>query len=110
MCVEQQHFGQWGEDMFIDQCLHTVHHLTAPIEPRLMCEDHCDCRDYYWCKHGPQIVSYHPFKTVAAYENCIANAVDGPPAPAITTSPAPEKTTEAPVTTPAVVEAQAPFA
>lgn len=78
-CVEGLHFGQWGEDMFLDQCLSKIYGLKAPIENRLMCEDHCDCSDFYWCSASkyPDRVSFHPFKTVDAYSNCIANALAG---------------------------------
>jgi hypothetical protein len=75
-CVTQQHFGQWGEDMFIDQCLYAILGLTnRKLEPRITCEDHCECKDFYWCKKGSDRVSYHPFKSVGAYEACLANAL-----------------------------------
>lgn len=75
-CVEEQHFGQWGEDMFIDQCLGKILGLTnKPLEPRIVCENHCNCPDFYWCQKGSDRVSYHPFKTVGDYENCMANAM-----------------------------------
>lgn len=80
-CVEKLVFGQWGEDMFLDQCLSKVYKLQAPTEPRLMCEDHCDCPDFYWCSKSNYHVSFHPFKSVDAYSNCIANALAGAPAP-----------------------------
>jgi len=76
-CVAEQNFGQWGEDMFLDQCLSKIYGLQAPLEPRLMCEDHCDCPQYYWCSPDNYAASYHPFKTVAAYANCMANAMGG---------------------------------
>lgn len=75
-CVTDQDFGQWGEDMFIDQCLTQVLGLTQhPLEPRVICENHCNCPDFYWCQKGSDRVSYHPFKTVGDYSNCIANAM-----------------------------------
>ncbi|CAK0828013.1 unnamed protein product [Prorocentrum cordatum] len=78
-CVEEQDFGQWGEDMFLDQCLGTVLEVAPhPVDVRLMCESHCDCPAWYWCQNGTDRVSYHPFKTVAAYQNCMANALGGP--------------------------------
>lgn len=67
---------KWGEDMFMDQCLSKVLGLTNhPLETRLMCEDKCDCKDFYFCKKGNDRVSYHPFKSVGAYETCLANAM-----------------------------------
>eukprot|EP00440_Ansanella_granifera_P006103 gb/GFBE01006619.1/.p1 GENE.gb/GFBE01006619.1/~~gb/GFBE01006619.1/.p1 ORF type:complete len:422 (+),score=80.39 gb/GFBE01006619.1/:1-1266(+) len=77
-CVEELHFGLWGEDMFLNQCLVKVLGVTGGadplIEPKLMCEDHCDCKQYYWCKNGSDRVSFHPFKSVDSYQNCMANA------------------------------------
>lgn len=75
-CVTEQRFGQWGEDMFIDQCLSKVLSIwNIPLEPRLVCEDKCGCEDFYWCSKGLDRVSYHPFKTVGAYDACLANAM-----------------------------------
>uniref|UniRef100_A0A7S2M2N6 Apple domain-containing protein n=1 Tax=Zooxanthella nutricula TaxID=1333877 RepID=A0A7S2M2N6_9DINO len=77
-CVTKMHFGQWGEDMFIDQCLHTQLKLgPRPTEPKLMCESHCDCEDWYWCSEGPDMVSYHPFKSIDSYKTCMAAALGG---------------------------------
>jgi len=82
MCVKKQHFGQWGEDMFLDQCLGKILEVKPrPLEPRLMCEAHCDCPAWYWCQNGTDRVSYHPFKTQEAYEVCMANALGGKPGP-----------------------------
>lgn len=75
-CVSEQHFGQWGEDMFIDQCLGKILEVKPrPLEEKLMCESHCDCPSWYWCQESPDMVSYHPFKTVDAYKTCMANAL-----------------------------------
>jgi len=74
-CIEQLHFGQWGEDMFIDQCLKVLGLTNKPLVPRMICEDHCECPDFYWCQKGSDRVSYHPFKSVGAYEACMANAM-----------------------------------
>lgn len=95
-CVEKLHFGQWGEDMFMNQCLSQVYGLSAPLEPRLMCEDHCDCPSWYWCGPG-DTASYHPFKTVEAYANCMANALGGaaPAGPAAAGAPAADPTATA---------------
>lgn len=77
-CVSEQHFGLWGEDMFLAQCLFTVLSVTNGDEPvldsRIMCEDHCDCDQYYWCNNGTDRISFHPFKSVDAYQNCVAMA------------------------------------
>jgi hypothetical protein len=82
-CTTGQHFGQWGEDMFMDQCLGKVLQVGQhPLEARLMCEDHCNCPDFFWCQKDDYTVSYHPFKSVGSYANCMANALHGSPAPA----------------------------
>lgn len=74
-CVSEQHFGQWGEDMFMDQCLHKILEVSPrPTDENLLCESHCKCDAWYWCNEGPDVVSYHPFKSVSAYKNCMANA------------------------------------
>jgi len=74
--------------MFIDQCLGKILRVTPkPVDNRLMCESHCECPAWYWCKNGTDRVSFHPFKTVEAYEVCMANALNGAPdagAPALT--------------------------
>mmetsp|Transcript_75918 Transcript_75918/g.212838 ORF Transcript_75918/g.212838 Transcript_75918/m.212838 type:complete len:355 (-) Transcript_75918:73-1137(-) len=75
-CSTELHFGLWGEDMFIDQCLSKVLEVgPRPTEPKLMCESHCDCPAWYWCGEGPDVVSYHPFKSVDSWKNCMANAL-----------------------------------
>jgi len=77
-CATEQHFGQYGEDMFMDQCLSNILKVTGgkpiPLDSRLMCEGPCDCEQYYWCKNGTDRVSFHPFKSVESYKNCLANA------------------------------------
>lgn len=73
-CVEDLDLGLWGEDMFLDQCLQKLNAGLRPLDDRLMCEDHCECPGWYWCNNGTDRVSYHPFKTVQSYANCMANA------------------------------------
>jgi len=76
-CVNELKFDQWGEDMFIDQCLSkTLDVRPRALEPKVMCESHCDCPSWYWCQEGKDTVSYHPFKSIDAYANCMANALD----------------------------------
>jgi len=75
-CVKGLHFNMWGEDMFLNQCLGKILQVgPVPLDERLMCEDHCDCPAWYWCNNGTDRVSYHPFKTVESYSNCVANAM-----------------------------------
>mmetsp|Transcript_119595 Transcript_119595/g.238229 ORF Transcript_119595/g.238229 Transcript_119595/m.238229 type:complete len:531 (-) Transcript_119595:32-1624(-) len=65
---------QWGEDMFIDQCLWKVLKISRVLEPALLVEDHCepplgwqDCQD-------PGKVAFHPFKDRDGYRECMNNA------------------------------------
>jgi len=78
-CVKELHFGQWGEDFFLSQCMWKVHGITRKTEANLMCEAHCDCPHFYWCQDSPERVTYHPFKRVDLYAQCMANALDGDP-------------------------------
>jgi len=84
-CVTGQHFGQWGEDMFMDQCLNKVLEVRPrPTDSKIMCESHCDCASWYWCNEGEDMVSYHPFKSIDSYKNCLSNALGGSSAKAET--------------------------
>jgi len=97
-CVKKQDFGLWGEDMFLDQCLGKILEVKPrPLFPQLMCEAHCDCPAWYWCQNGTQRVSYHPFKTVESYANCMANALGGKPGGPTTSFAAVPVLTVAPV-------------
>jgi len=79
-CVNGLNFGEYGEDMFMDQCLSKILQVGAPkVEPLLICEDHCDCPEYFLCPASDSYrVSFHPMKSVGAYENCMGNALNGP--------------------------------
>lgn len=74
-CVEKLHFGQWGEDFFLSQCLTKILKVTRELDERLMCEAHCDCPDWYWCHNGTGRVTFHPFKQVDLYKQCMADAL-----------------------------------
>jgi len=76
-CVDGMHFGSWGEDMFVDQCLGKMLGEKSTLDSRLICEAHCDCPAWYWCTNGTDRVSFHPFKSVDAYAVCMANAMTG---------------------------------
>lgn len=76
-CVVELTIGEWGEDLWLDECLKNVHNFKSVLEPRLLCEAHCDCKDWYWCNNDTQRVSYHPFKRPDMYAQCFANAVAG---------------------------------
>jgi len=73
-CVEQLHFGQWGEDFFLSRCMWQVHNITKELDSTLMCEAHCDCNDWYWCGR-PDSVTFHPFKRPDMYQQCMANSL-----------------------------------
>jgi len=74
-CVDELHFGLWGEDMFLDNCLSQVHNVSRVVDARLLCEGACDCPDWFWCNSGDDRVSYHPFKREDMYRQCVANAL-----------------------------------
>ncbi|CAK0868536.1 unnamed protein product, partial [Prorocentrum cordatum] len=79
-CVQQQEFGGWGEDMFMDQCL--LRHLGVERDNdfQLLCEDHCDCPAWSDCSDGSR-VAFHPFKSEEDFRRCVANAEKGHPTP-----------------------------
>uniref|UniRef100_A0A7S2J6M9 Hexosyltransferase n=1 Tax=Zooxanthella nutricula TaxID=1333877 RepID=A0A7S2J6M9_9DINO len=80
-CVERLHFGQWGEDFFLSRCLWKIHQVSRVTVPGLMCEAHCDCPDWYWCNDAER-VTFHPFKRVDMYSQCMANSMAAPGAAA----------------------------
>merc|ERR1712217_671241 len=75
-CVDTLHFGQWGEDFFLSRCLWQVLKVEGELDTTLMCEAHCSCSDWYWCRNGTDRVSFHPFKRVDMYKQCMANALE----------------------------------
>lgn len=75
-CVEQLDLNSFGEDVFLDRCLKDVLKVSREMDERLMCEAHCDCPDWFWCKNGTSRVSFHPFKRPDLYSQCMANALD----------------------------------
>jgi len=74
-CVAAQELSRWGEDMFLDKCLMETLGVKREFDVRLMCEGSCGCPDWYWCQNGTRRVTFHPFKTVDNYMNCLANAM-----------------------------------
>jgi len=79
-CVKELHFGQWGEDFFLSQCMKKVYNIVPQLDEKLMCEAHCSCKDWYWCTDGTDRVTYHPFKRADMYKQCMANAMALPTA------------------------------
>jgi len=81
----------WGEDMFIDQCMEKVLHARRDNEWGLLSEEHCkpDKRhslDWQSCNNGN--VAFHPFKTEVSYRACVARAA-APPGTALPPPPPP---------------------
>jgi hypothetical protein len=64
----------WGEDMFLDQCLSKVLNVTREFEWALLQEDHCNPPPGWEACQTPGIAAFHPFKTVAGYHDCWSNA------------------------------------
>jgi hypothetical protein len=65
---------QWGEDMFMDQCLLKVLNVDRRNNSKVLVEEACDPpEDWRQCQND-QIVSYHPFKDIESYKNCLRNS------------------------------------
>jgi len=67
---------QWGEDMWMDQCLWKILKVRRDEVFELLIEDHCDPpEDNSWrtCADA-SMVSYHPFKDPADYKGCYYNS------------------------------------
>jgi len=76
-CVRKQHFGEDSEDVFLEECLGQVLNLMpVATDSRLLCDSHCECSDWYWCKNGTDRVSFHAFKSVDAYKTCMASSLE----------------------------------
>lgn len=76
-CVE--HFHKlcqgpcwWGEDLFVDQCLWKVLGVERVDEWGLLTEDHCDPPPGWDCRDQAR-VSFHPFKTLDSYQECLGS-------------------------------------
>jgi len=73
----QAHFGQvcsgpceWGEDMFMDQCLMKVLGVERIEEPGLLLEENCDPPAGWKSCQSSATAVFHPFKDIAAYSAC----------------------------------------
>merc|ERR1712032_151474 len=67
---------QWGEDMWIDQCLWKVLHVRRDDVFELLIEDHCDPPDddgWRTCNDA-SMVAFHPFKQENEYVECYHNS------------------------------------
>lgn len=67
---------RWGEDMFIDQCLQFLK-VTRENDWNLLIEEACDPPlNWNTCQSpNKNIVSFHPYKTMASYAQCMNNAL-----------------------------------
>jgi hypothetical protein len=65
---------QWGEDMFMDQCLGKVLNVDRKNNSKLLLEEACDPpQDWKSCK-DEHIAAYHPFKDIDAYRTCLISS------------------------------------
>jgi hypothetical protein len=67
----------WGEDMFIDQCLNYTG-VQRDDDFNQLLEDHCAPPEGWDECLDPVVVAFHPFKTVEEQKACVKNAI-GPP-------------------------------
>jgi hypothetical protein len=65
---------KWGEDMFVDQCLHRVLELRRDNDFRLLVEDHCDPPPGWMSCEDTNYAAYHPFKQIESYRQCLRHA------------------------------------
>merc|ERR1740121_2718938 len=62
---------QWGEDMYLDQCLQLLR-VRREYEQNLLLEDHCEPPQGWDSCDSPGVVAFHPFKDVGEYKECIS--------------------------------------
>mmetsp|Transcript_69308 Transcript_69308/g.200802 ORF Transcript_69308/g.200802 Transcript_69308/m.200802 type:complete len:499 (-) Transcript_69308:93-1589(-) len=80
----------WGEDMFIDQCLKKVLGVRRDSDWGLLSEEHCKPDSYHqneWIECTNGNVAFHPFKTEVDYQACLQKT--GVPLPSVVPVPAP---------------------
>jgi len=65
---------QWGEDMFMDQCMGKVLKVDRKNNSKLLQEEACDPpTDWKTCK-DEHIAAYHPFKEIDTYRSCLVSS------------------------------------
>jgi len=64
----------WGEDLFIDQCLWKVLGAQRDDEVSLLVEDHCSPPEGWRNCEDSWHVAFHPFKTGWEWMECFENA------------------------------------
>jgi hypothetical protein len=60
---------EWGEDMYLDQCLQLLR-VRREYEPLLLVEDHCNPPPGWDSCTYPGVTAFHPFKDVDQYRIC----------------------------------------
>lgn len=65
---------QWGEDMFIDQCLHAILHVARVNDYSQLQEAHCNPPAGWASCKNPRVAAFHPFKQPGNYLRCLQNA------------------------------------
>ncbi|CAK9070906.1 unnamed protein product [Durusdinium trenchii] len=66
---------QWGEDMWLDQCLLTVAHTKRIYVGQMLAEDHCNKWPGWDQCNSQEIVAYHPYKSADSYIACTATGL-----------------------------------
>lgn len=69
----------WGEDLFVDQCLWKVLNVRRDNDFRLLLEDHCEPPPNWDKCDDASAVTFHPFKTMHGYEDCLEAALHPDP-------------------------------
>lgn len=74
----QVHFGElcsgpceWGEDMFLDQCLHKVLQVAREDELSLLVEEACDPPQNWHSCQDAAAAAFHPFKDIESFSACL---------------------------------------
>jgi hypothetical protein len=62
---------EWGEDMFIDQCLSKVLGVRQEYDGDMLLEENCDPPPGWRSCSSPGTVAFHPFKDIGEYQTCL---------------------------------------
>lgn len=65
-------YSQWGESLFMDQCLGKVLQVPRLESYGLLNEDTCGSKDWQDCSDNS--VAFHPFKDPDAFRRCVQKA------------------------------------
>jgi hypothetical protein len=64
----------WGEDMFIDQCLSKVLAVKRAFDGDVLLEDHCNPPPDWRSCTSPSAAAFHPYKDINQYQQCLVSA------------------------------------